>query len=139
MNVHPQALVDPGAVIGAGTRVWAYAHVCNGAVIGEECNLCDHTFFEKGVKVGNPGEIKREVFRLESQLEQLYSFTAAMACRESDVTRTADLWDGFVKTCDLFAGRIFQLSQQYSLGTAAYDSILDIRSAAEEVRALHSP
>src|ERR1039458_327198 len=139
MNVHPQALVDPGAVIGAGTRVWAYAHVCNGAVIGEECNLGDHTFFEKGVKGGNPGEIKREVFRLESQLEHLYSFTAPMACRESDLTRTADLWDGFVKTCDLFAGRIFQLSQQYSLGTAAYDSILDIDRKSTRLNSLHRP
>jgi len=44
-----------------------------------------------------------------------------------------------VATCDLFAGRIFQLSQQYSLGMAAYDSILDIRGAAEELRALHRP
>ncbi len=87
----------------------------------------------------NPVEIEREVFRLESQLEQLYSFTAAVARREPDVARTADLWEGFVQTCDLFAGRIFQLSQQYALGTAAYDSILDIRSAAEELRALHRP
>lgn len=87
----------------------------------------------------NPVEIEREVFRLESQLEQLYSFTVAVARREPDVRRIAELWNGFVRTCDLFAGRIFQLSQQYSLGTAAYDSILDIRSAAEELRALHSP
>jgi hypothetical protein len=87
----------------------------------------------------NAGAIERELFRLESQLEQLYSFTAAVARREPEVTRTAELWEGFVKTCDLFAGRIFQLSQQYALGTAAYDSILDIRSTAEELRALHSP
>lgn len=87
----------------------------------------------------NPGEIEREVFRLESQLEQLYSFTAAVARREPEVARTAELWDGFVKTCDLVAGRIFQLSQQYSLGTEAYDSILDIRGAAEDLRALHTP
>jgi len=87
----------------------------------------------------NPGRIEREVFRLESQLEQLYSFTAAVARREPEMARTAELWDGFVATCDLFAGRIFQLSQQYSLGMAAYDSILDIRGAAEELRALHRP
>ncbi len=87
----------------------------------------------------NREEIEREVFRLESQLEQLYSFTAAVARREPDVRATAELWDGFVKTCDHFAGRIFQLSQQYSLGTEAYDSILDIRGAAEELRALHTP
>ena len=62
-----------------------------------------------------------------------------MARREPEMARTAELWDGFVKTCDLFAGRIFQLSQLYALGTAAYDSILDIRSAAEELRVLHSP
>ena len=87
----------------------------------------------------NREEIEREVFKLESQLEQLYSFTAAAARREQDVSKTAELWDSLVKTCDSFAGRIFQLSQQYSLGTAAYDSILDIRSAAEELRVLHSP
>jgi hypothetical protein len=87
----------------------------------------------------NREKIEREAFRLESQLEQLYSFTAVVARREPDVARTAELWDSLVKTCDLFAGKIFQLSQQYSLGTAAYDHILDIRSAAEELRVLHSP
>jgi hypothetical protein len=37
---------------------WAYAHVCDGAVIGEDCNLCDRTFFEKGVRLGNRVTIK---------------------------------------------------------------------------------
>ena len=36
------------------------------------------------------------------------------------------------------AGKLFQLSEKYSVGTAAYDHILDIRSAAEELRSLHS-
>ncbi|MBI3849426.1 MAG: hypothetical protein HY298_03910 [Verrucomicrobia bacterium] len=87
----------------------------------------------------NRAEIEREAFRLESQLEQLYSFTAVMARREPEVARTAELWESLVKTCDLFAGKVFQLSQQHSLGTAAYDHILDIRSAAEELRTLHRP
>jgi len=62
MTLHPQALVDPGAVVGSRTRVWAFAHVCDGAVIGEDCNLCDHTFFEKGVRVGNRVTIKCGVY-----------------------------------------------------------------------------
>lgn len=62
MSFHPQALVDPGAVIGARTRVWAFAHVCNGVVVGEDCNLCDHTFFEKGVRLGNRVTIKCGVY-----------------------------------------------------------------------------
>jgi acetyltransferase-like isoleucine patch superfamily enzyme len=63
--VHPHALVDAGASIGAGTRVWAFAHVCNGAVIGAECNLCDHTFFEKGVQLGCRVTIKCGVYLWE--------------------------------------------------------------------------
>lgn len=84
-------------------------------------------------------KMEREAAKLESQLEQLFSFTAAMARRESDVTETAKLWSGLVKTCEVFAGKVFQLAQRYSLGTDAYDNILDIRSSAEELRALHSP
>jgi len=37
---------------------WAFAHVCDGVVIGEDCNLYDHTFFEKGVRLGNRITIK---------------------------------------------------------------------------------
>ena len=94
-------------------------------------------------RVSSAGEdrqkMEREAFRLESQLEQLYSFTALIARREPDVARTAALWETLVRTCDVFAGKIFQLSQKYSVGASAYDHILDIRSAAEELRALHSP
>ena len=62
-----------------------------------------------------------------------------MARREPDMAKTAELWGRLVKTCDIFAARLFQLSQQHALGTTAYDHILDIRSAAEELRALHAP
>ena len=97
-------------------------------------------FEERVCSAGDNREtIEREAFRLESQLEQLYSLTAVMARREAEVAGTAQLWGSLVRTCDLFAARIFQLSQQYSLGRAAYDHILDIRTAAEELRALHSP
>ncbi len=87
----------------------------------------------------DPAQIEREALRLESQLEQLYSLTAALARREPDAARTANLWENLVKTCDLFAAHISQLARQYSLATPAYDNVLDIRSAAEELRALHTP
>jgi UDP-2-acetamido-3-amino-2,3-dideoxy-glucuronate N-acetyltransferase len=44
MKIHPQAIVDTGARIGKGTRVWAHARVCDGAVIGEDGNLCGLKF-----------------------------------------------------------------------------------------------
>ena len=86
----------------------------------------------------NSGAVERELLRLESQLEQLYSLTAALARREADVERTADLWGRLVKACDAFAARAYHLSQRHACATTSHDTILDIRSAAEELRALHS-
>lgn len=54
---HPQALVESTA-IGDGTRVWAFAHVLSGAVVGRDCNICDHVFIENDVRVGDRVTVK---------------------------------------------------------------------------------
>ena len=54
---HPAALVESSS-IGAGTRVWAFAHILPGAVIGRECNICDHTFIENDVVLGDRVTVK---------------------------------------------------------------------------------
>ncbi|HOX01344.1 MAG TPA: WxcM-like domain-containing protein [Candidatus Paceibacterota bacterium] len=56
--IHPQALVEPGAKVGARTRVWAFAHLLPGARVGEDCNICDHVFIENDVAVGDRVTIK---------------------------------------------------------------------------------
>ncbi len=56
--IHERAIVEPGARIGPGTRVWAFAHVLPGAVIGRDCNLCDQTFVENDVVIGDRVTIK---------------------------------------------------------------------------------
>lgn len=58
--IHPQALVE-SEDIGAGTRVWAFAHVMKGARVGKGCNIGDHSFIESGVIVGNDVTIKNGV------------------------------------------------------------------------------
>lgn len=55
--VHPQGICESSQV-GKGTRVWAFAHVLPGAVIGEDCNICDHVFVENRVKLGNRVTVK---------------------------------------------------------------------------------
>src|SRR5205085_9117249 len=55
--VHPQALVE-SMQIGARTRIWAFAHVLPGAVIGADCNICDHVFIENDVRLGDRVTIK---------------------------------------------------------------------------------
>jgi UDP-2-acetamido-3-amino-2,3-dideoxy-glucuronate N-acetyltransferase len=57
---HPQAIVETSQ-IGEGTRVWAFAHVLPGAVIGKDCNICDHVFIENVVTVGDRVTIKSGV------------------------------------------------------------------------------
>jgi UDP-2-acetamido-3-amino-2,3-dideoxy-glucuronate N-acetyltransferase len=59
--VHDRALVESDA-IGAGTRIWAFAHVMSGAVIGADCNICDHTYVEGDVVVGDRVTLKSGVF-----------------------------------------------------------------------------
>ncbi len=60
MFVHPQALCE-SATIGTGTRVWAFAHILPRAVIGQDCNICDHVFIENDVVVGDRVTIKSGV------------------------------------------------------------------------------
>lgn len=54
---HPNAIVE-SEQIGDGTRVWAFTHILPGAKIGRNCNICDHTFIENDVTVGDGVTIK---------------------------------------------------------------------------------
>ena len=54
---HPDARVESPS-IGAGTRVWAFAHILPGAVIGRDCNVCDGVFIENDVQVGDRVTLK---------------------------------------------------------------------------------
>jgi len=59
---HPAALIESGALVGIGTHVWAFAHIVKGAVVGRDCNICDHTFIEGGVKLGDRVTVKCGVY-----------------------------------------------------------------------------
>ncbi len=54
---HPQALIE-SKQIGSGTRVWAFAHILPSAVLGRECNICDHVFIENDVIIGDRVTVK---------------------------------------------------------------------------------
>lgn len=58
--VHERGLCE-STQVGAGTRVWAFAHVMPDAVVGEGCNICDGAFIESGAVVGNRVTVKNNV------------------------------------------------------------------------------
>lgn len=55
--IHERALCESDTV-GDRTRVWAFAHILPGAVIGEDCNICDGVFVEGDVVVGDRVTVK---------------------------------------------------------------------------------
>lgn len=57
VRVHPQGLCESDQV-GEGTRVWAFAHVLPGAVVGRDCNICDCAFVEDGAVLGDRVTVK---------------------------------------------------------------------------------
>lgn len=58
---HETAIVDEGARIGDGTRVWHWVHVCGGAVIGERCSLGQNVFVANNVNIGSNVKIQNNV------------------------------------------------------------------------------
>jgi UDP-2-acetamido-3-amino-2,3-dideoxy-glucuronate N-acetyltransferase len=58
--VHSHGLCESKDV-GRRTRIWAFAHVLPGAVIGADCNICDHVFVETGARIGDHVTVKNGV------------------------------------------------------------------------------
>lgn len=58
--VHERGLCESESV-GRGTRIWAFAHVMAGAVVGARCNICDHAFIESGACLGDGVIVKNGV------------------------------------------------------------------------------
>jgi UDP-2-acetamido-3-amino-2,3-dideoxy-glucuronate N-acetyltransferase len=61
VTIHPTAIVDPGAAIGDGTRVWHWVHICAGARIGANCSLGQNVFVGNRVTIGNNVKIQNNV------------------------------------------------------------------------------
>jgi UDP-2-acetamido-3-amino-2,3-dideoxy-glucuronate N-acetyltransferase len=61
VQIHPSAVVDAGATLGEGTRVWHFSHVCAGAVIGDGCSLGQGVFIGNDVRIGRNVKIQNNV------------------------------------------------------------------------------
>ncbi|MDV6328077.1 acyltransferase [Idiomarina sp. Sol25] len=60
-TVHPSAIVDDGAKIGKGSRVWHFVHVCGGAKVGENVSLGQNVFVGNKVSIGNGCKVQNNV------------------------------------------------------------------------------
>jgi UDP-2-acetamido-3-amino-2,3-dideoxy-glucuronate N-acetyltransferase len=60
-TAHPSAIIDQGAQIGEGTRIWHWVHVCAGAKIGARCSLGQNVYVGNDVVIGNNVKIQNNV------------------------------------------------------------------------------
>lgn len=60
-DIHSSAIVDEGAVLGKGTRIWHFSHVCGGARIGDYCSLGQNVFVGNDVTIGSNVKIQNNV------------------------------------------------------------------------------
>jgi UDP-2-acetamido-3-amino-2,3-dideoxy-glucuronate N-acetyltransferase len=60
-TIHPTAIVDVGAQIGDGSRVWHWVHISGGARIGERCSFGQNVFVGNDVVIGNNVKVQNNV------------------------------------------------------------------------------
>ena len=61
VQVHPSAIVDEGATIGEGSRVWHFVHICSGARIGKRCSFGQNVFVGNDVVIGDNVKVQNNV------------------------------------------------------------------------------
>ena len=61
VTIHPTAIVDEGAQIGDGSRIWHWVHICAGARIGKACSFGQNVFVGNDVVIGDNVKIQNNV------------------------------------------------------------------------------
>jgi len=59
--IHQTAVVDDGAEIGDGTKIWHFCHIMGGSVIGKDCILGQNVFVDRNVRIGDRCKIQNNV------------------------------------------------------------------------------
>jgi acetyltransferase-like isoleucine patch superfamily enzyme len=98
--VHPTAEVEPGAEVGAGTRIWRQAHVRGHACIGEQCNIGKGVFLDEHVRIGSRVKIQNHTSVFEGVTLEDGVFVGPHVCFTNDLFPRAITPAGDLKTAD---------------------------------------
>lgn len=98
--VHPLAEIEPEAHVGAGTRIWRYAHVRAHASLGEECNIGKGVFIDTHVRIGSRVKIQNHVSIFEGVTVEDGVFIGPHVCFTNDMFPRAITPEGALKGAD---------------------------------------
>jgi UDP-2-acetamido-3-amino-2,3-dideoxy-glucuronate N-acetyltransferase len=71
---HPTAVIDEGAQIGGGTKLWHFSHVCSDARIGNSCTIGQNCFIDRNVIIGTGVKIQNNVSVYQGVTVEDYAF-----------------------------------------------------------------
>lgn len=100
MYIHPSALVEEGALVGNGTRVWHLVQVRPGAKIGEDCIIGRGVFVDSGVVIGNRVKVQNYVSIYHGVTIEDGVFVGPHAVFTNDKLPRAITPDGQIKSAD---------------------------------------
>ena len=100
-------MVDPSARLGAGTRVWHYAQVREGAIVGEDCILGKNSYVDEHVQIGNRVKIQNNASVYSGSTLEDGVFIGPHVCLTNDRYPRSINADGSLKgASDWETGRI---------------------------------
>jgi acetyltransferase-like isoleucine patch superfamily enzyme len=114
--VHPSAEVEPGAEIGAGTRIWHQAQVRKGARVGAECVIGKGVFVDVEVQVGDRCKLQNWVVLTRGSRLDAGVFIGPTSCLLNDLQPRAINPDGSLKGDADWTMRPAHLCEGASLG-----------------------
>jgi acetyltransferase-like isoleucine patch superfamily enzyme len=88
-QVHVSAEIEPGTTVGARTRIWRYAHVRRGAIIGHDCNIGANVFVDVDVHIGDRVKIQNNVSVYEGVSLEDEAFVGPAAVFTNDLNPRA--------------------------------------------------
>lgn len=87
--IHETSVVDEGATIGKGTKVWHFSHIQSGAIVGENCSLGQNVNVSNNVIIGNGCKIQNNVSVYEGVMLEDYVFCGPSCVFTNDLTPRA--------------------------------------------------
>ena len=82
--VHPSSVVDAGAEIGEGTKVWHFSHICSTAKIGRNCSFGQNVYVAPDVSIGDNVRVQNGVSLYTGLVVEDYCFIGPHAVFTND-------------------------------------------------------
>jgi len=117
--IHPTAIVDDGATIGAGSSIWHHAHVRAGARVGDRCMIGNGVYVGAGVTVGSRCKIQNRAMLFEGSRIADGVFIGPRATLANDRFPRAVTPEGELKGAEDWTQGTVQVDEGASIGAGA--------------------